>query len=182
MSTPESAQLTKFYQGISLILTGILAALATYLSGKAPSGAATISMDPYPTLHFDSGLSSEGGWTRVMRQIMLDVQRYVFPTVEDRLSGPGTKVPKDTGYLRESIIVRFSEDGSEILVEWPVEYARYLWEDYAPGYISAAGLMHHGEVTYPDWSEWAVGVVGPMLVEGVASVARMYGIQADVTY
>jgi hypothetical protein len=39
-----------------------------------------------------------------------------------------------------------------------------------------------GPEAFADWSQWAIGEIGPMLAEGFARCARARGIDAEVTY
>ena len=181
MSTTDPSQ--RFIQGVGLILSTLLAGLLIAAGGRGDAMSGTVSTDSGgATISFKTGLDTSQGWSKTLRMILLDVQTTIFPNIISFLQGPDSKVPVETSYLKSTVQVHFSPDASEIIVEWPVDYARYLWQDYVPGYVSKAGLARHGKVTYPDWSQWAIREVGPMLAEGFASVARSYGIDAEVTY
>ena len=122
-----------------------------------------------------------GGFSKLMREVFLDVDANVLRGLETELASTGTKVPKETGYLRQSVQVFISPDGTKVIARWPVAYAAYLWQDYIPGYVSQTGLKRHGEETYPDWSEWAKQLILPRLSEGFAQAFRARGLEARVT-
>ena len=183
MSSVDPSQ--RFIQGVGIILTGLLAGLALALGGRGESMSGTVSTDSGgATISFKTGLDTSQGWSKTLRMILLDVQTTIFPNIISFLQGPDSKVPIETGYLKSSPLVHFSPDASEIIVEWPVDYARYLWEMAPPKsfVVSEAGKKRHGRETYINWSQWAIDAVLPMLAEGFAQIARSYGIDAEVTF
>jgi len=183
---PAPEAWTRFWQTITLFIAGLTAAVAVALSGGSASGRVQTFASPSQGvgLVFDiegmTGVDTPGGWSQLMREVFLDVDATVLRGLETELRSVGTKVPKETGYLRQSVQVFISPDGTRVIARWPVQYAAYLWQDYAPGYVSVSGLARHGEVTYPNWRVWAEQLILPKLAEGFASAFRSRGFEARV--
>ena len=185
MSTTSQDPSQRFIQGVGIILSALLAGLLIAAGGKGEAMSGTVSTDSGgATISFQTGLDTSQGWSKTLRMILLDVQTTIFPNIISFLQGPDSKVPIETGYLKSTPIIHFSPDASEIVLEWPVMYAGYLWEMEPKGssVVSVSGKQRHGRDTYINWSQWAIDNVGPMLAEGFAQVARSYGIDAEVTY
>ena len=69
--------------------------------------------------------------------------------------------------LRESLVIEPTSDFSAIILRWPVEYARYLWErGYIPG--RRAGTVQR-------WDRAAIRVVKPLVVEAFAAAVSTQG-------
>ena len=183
----EELRTRQFWASVTAIFAGLAILAARALSG----GSATGNVSTFSNVGEGAGIvfdissytGAEGpeGFTRLLREVFLDVDANVLQPLEEELRSTGTKVPKDTGYLRQSVQVFISPDGTKVVARWPVAYATYLWQDYVAGYVSQSGLARHGETTYPDWSEWAKELILPRLAEGFAQAFRARGIEARVT-
>jgi hypothetical protein len=119
--------------------------------------------------------------TAEVREIVLSAYNKCADRIRNLMMQEGTKVPKETGLLRSQFNFNVEPDGSAFHLNWPVWYAAHLWERFAPGYESIAGKKRHGEITYPDWSEWAIDVAEPIVLEALREAFEEAGYTVQVS-
>jgi len=179
---PSSEQTRAEVQGLR-IMQGVFQAAALAAMIAMGGGGTTTSRGTIKgrgvgvTIHTGTSLEA----TAEVREIVLQAYNNCADRIRNMMMQEGTKVPKETGLLRSQFNFNVEPDGSAFHLNWPVWYAQHLWERFTPGYISKAGLRRHGEITYPDWSEWAITIATPIVLEALRDAFESYGYQVEVS-
>ena len=191
LAQPEPVQdtVTRVLRVFTLVAQTAVALWMMLSGGVQPTGSALIEYGAFGAkITLPLTLSAViTPYSKDFRLIMRDAMHEIRLRMDALFRSAGTKVPIETGLLRESFHVEMTPDGQSIVLSWTPSYAAYLWEAGLSGQVTRGGKAHsvspEGRVpgTLKYWGDWAAAEALPIITSSIAHAFESHGATVEVT-